>query len=53
MITMRTIAVGLLAAVALIASPLVATAAANVSPSTSVSDNVVPMGPSDFPWGCC
>jgi hypothetical protein len=49
--TIRTITVGLLAALAVIAAPLVGTADASTSPDASTSDNVVPMGPTDYPWG--
>lgn len=48
--TIRTITVGLLAAAAFIAAPLVGTADASTSSGASVSDNVVPMEPLGFPW---
>lgn len=51
MFTIRTITVGLVTALALVAAPLVATAAASTSPDASVSDNVVPVGTLDSPWG--
>lgn len=51
MFTARSITTGLIAALAAVVFPLVATGTATASPSEQVSDNVVPMGTFDFPWG--
>jgi hypothetical protein len=51
MLTIRSIAVGLSAALAVIVFPLVATETAGASPNAPVSANVGPMGMSDYPWG--
>lgn len=51
MFTLRSITVGLVAALAVVASPLVATASPSLSPSVSAPTNVNPMGTSDYPWG--
>jgi hypothetical protein len=51
MFTVRSIAVALSAALAVIVFPLVATETASASPSTPASANVGPMGMSDYPWG--